>query len=290
MGIKAMPIVLLLSLCIWQCGHSTFDLPDTEDLPVTTLEKTEGFRVPTAGHVVIRDSTKYARFVERYWVRDDTPPEIDFSQNQLLGVFYGAHYSGCQSEVEVIDKVRYFVSSMFVEVGDLPDLGLCEAIVAPHQFAVVPSRMGTVFFQGQAPDIQARSIGFQYLPDFENFFVTTPGVVLFRDEASWLELWDDTWTESDANGKTPPPEVDFSQDMVLAVFYGEGYSGCEQRTELVAEVEETCPLVCDNNFMRVTLRELPDDLGACRQALAPLSMVVLPRSDLELIVQGPSPQ
>jgi len=287
---KTRLLFLAMPICLWQCSSPHIDLPPSEDLPITTLKQTEGFRVPTAGHMIIRDSAKYAQFTDRYWLSEEPPPQIDFNRDLLLGVFYGAHHSGCQSEVEVIEKVRYSFSSIFVEVGELPDLGLCDAIVAPHHFATVPRRSGAVFFQDQAPDIEPSPIGFQYLPDFENFYVTTPAVVFIRDEASWLDLWETTWTESDANGKTPPPDVDFSRDMVLAVFYGEGYSGCDQRVELIEAIEETCPLACDNNLVRVRLRELPDDLGACRQALAPLSMVVLPQSDLEWVVEGPIPQ
>jgi len=274
---------------LFSCGSDSLSLPDSEDLAFQKLERSEFFWFPTAGHFVIGDQERYDDLIAKYWQSDTTPPKIDFQQHSLIGVHYGAHHSGCSNEVDVIRQVRKFLGSTSVIVDALPPPGICDAIIAPHHLVLIPRLNGPIFFTNQAPAIEAKAAPFDLVPNFEHFQVTEPDIRTYRTQAEWLALWETAWTLSDDQGRTPPPEVDFGRFMVIAVFYGSGYSGCSPRVELVEKLEETCPIACGSNSLRMTLRPLPDDLGGCREAVTPLTMIMLEQSDLPLLVEGPRP-
>lgn len=293
MTFKQVLILSLSYLWFFGCSGGQPKLPEKEELPFTKVPNTEGFQLPTSGFFMMNDPADYQAFVDEYWQGTTPAPEIDFHQRTLIAIFYGAHYSGCQNEVDVIRRVTILFNHLIAEVNPLPDLGVCATQVMPHQFVTIPKQEGFISFIGTSfgdvPRLEPQVIDFEILPNAEKFHVAEPGIRVFRDEAAWLELWESSWTESDANGLTPPPEVDFSQHMVLAVFYGEGFSGCRSQVEVIASVEESCPIVCDFNDLIVRLNPLPDDLGNCREAIAPLQMIVLPQSDLEIVPSGPIP-
>lgn len=291
MSFKSLFYLLIGSFFFIGCGGSNDPLP-IETFQTDKLNAIESFWVPTSSTFVIRNKATYDAFTANYWQADSPPPEIDFAENMLLGVSYGDDYSGCSSDVDVIGRVSIVDignSPITVSVNRLPSLGPCDAVIAPLDMVLMPKRAENVVFVLSPPDIEPSPLPFTYLPDFEKFSVSEPGIVVYKDQQAWLDLWEQSWTESDANGRTPPPEVDFSQKMVIAVFYGQGFSGCSARVELIEAVEETCPVACADNQLRLRLKSLPEDLGDCREAITPLSMIVVDRNDLELLVEGPSP-
>jgi hypothetical protein len=88
--------------------------------------------------------------------------------------------------------------------------------------------------------------------------------------------WDKLWAQVHANEVPPPaaPKIDWSREMVLAVFMGERSTGGYRiafrglkvgEKEIVAEVEETAP---------------PPDAIAIQSLTQPYHLVVVKRSDL----------
>ena len=104
------------------------------------------------GTTVIRDQSRLESFA-RYPGGDLAPvPEVDFDRQLVVGVFYGGSlHGGCGGDVEVVEAVRSEGDALVVEVGPLPDLGPCRAIVYPAEMVVVDAKSWDVRFVGEVP-------------------------------------------------------------------------------------------------------------------------------------------
>lgn len=81
--------------------------------------------------------------------------------------------------------------------------------------------------------------------------VRTPRRVAVTDQNAYITLWNATFGPAPKDGRaTPPPEVDFKKEMVLAVFMGEQSTGgyaveikdvVEEKGKLVVTVLERSP-------------------------------------------------
>ena len=122
--------------------------------------------------------------------------------------------------------------------------------------------------------------------DVENFgcFWSIPdaGTAVIKEDSTWLRYWENYWGCSDGTGKTPPPAVDFSRQMVLGVFYGKGYSGNDNKVSVIREIWKS------RTSLIVEVGPLPD-LGFGDQTVMPLQMVTVPKSDLEVVFVGNVP-
>ena len=77
-------------------------------------------------------------------------PLVDFGSRMLVGVFWGAA-GGCRSNttaVVVVESVERSGDDLVVEVGPLPDFGICRAISFPVQVIEVPLLNGEVTVSG----------------------------------------------------------------------------------------------------------------------------------------------
>jgi len=120
------------------------------------------------------------------------------------------------------------------------------------------------------------------VPGQEFFLLPEPGTAVIRSQSEWLTFWDAYWTGKDQNGRTPPPFIDFDENMVIAVYYGEGFSGCESRVAVIEEVGFAA------GALQVTVAPLPD-LGNCRADLSPLHLVAVTRLDIPVTFVGQVP-
>ena len=104
------------------------------------------------GTTVIRDQTRLESFA-RYQGGDLAPvPEVDFERQLVVGVFYGGSFhAGCSGDVEVVEAVRLEGDRLVVEIGPLPDLGPCRAVVYPAEMVVVDAESFDVRFAGEVP-------------------------------------------------------------------------------------------------------------------------------------------
>ena len=94
---------------------------------------------------------------EQYWNHysgngSKTPaPGIDFKNNMVIGIFWGANYSGCSNRVEVIKVIEKDDDKINLTIEDLPSLGPCDMIVAPLQMVSLPKSDLPVIFTGNVP-------------------------------------------------------------------------------------------------------------------------------------------
>lgn len=120
---------------------------------------------------------------------------------------------------------------------------------------------------------------FENLTEAEYFRVQYPATVVIQDDAAWNQLWEDYWTRQDSMGRTPPPAVDFEQDMVIAVFWGCGYSGCYRWVEAIEKI------IIRSGRIEVHIGPLPD-LGDCQMIVCPLQIVRMRKSEIPVVFIG----
>ena len=146
------PAALVALLALAACDASLADdAPPDGPVAFATLDLPAS-PVLVNGTTVVRSSGELERFARR----DDgglAPlPDVDWDRQLVVGVFYGGSlHGGCSGEVEVIRSVRADGGALVVDVGPLPDLGPCRAIVYPAQMAVVDARAPVVRFTGEVP-------------------------------------------------------------------------------------------------------------------------------------------
>ncbi len=127
-------------------------------------------------------------------------------------------------------------------------------------------------------------IPFETIAGADGFVLTRPGTQVFHEEPFWRTLWGTTWSITDGQGvKTPPPEIDFDRKMVIAVFWGEGYSGCSNGVEAINTIIQR-----DGEI--VVLVVLLPDLGPCDAVVYPIQMVQLDQTDLPVVFEGDVPR
>lgn len=111
-----------------------------------------------------------------------------------------------------------------------------------------------------------------------NSGVDTRGAVTVRDEGEWLALW--RRHTANQHPAPPPPTVDFSSEMVVAVFSGERRSGGftiqvdrikNTGNKLMVMVSESTPAPGSINMMMIT---------------QPYHIVRLGKSPLPVVFQG----
>jgi hypothetical protein len=134
-------------------------------------------------------------------------------------------------------------------------------------------------FQSEA---EAESIAFETISI--GFRIPTKGTAVIRSDSVWMAYWRDYWIIFDGYGrKTPPPTIDYSSQMVLAVFYGSGrYSGCTSHVDVIDKVQKI------RDTITVTIKPLPY-LGACDMGVSPIQMVVVVQSPLPVKFIGAVP-
>ena len=87
----------------------------------------------------------------------------------------------------------------------------------------------------------------------------------------------------DVPEKTPPPEIDFDKEMVVAICWGSGYSGCSNTVEVIKRIEKTI------DSINVVLSDLPN-LGPCDMEVYPIQMVRISNLSLPVHFSGSIPQ
>ena len=128
-----------------------------------------------------------------------------------------------------------------------------------------------------------RVMTFETIEGADGFVLTTPGTEVIRAEGSWDALWDNAWSITNAQGvKTPPPTIDFTTKMVIAVFWGDGFSGCDNGVQAIETIVQR------EGEIVVLVGPLPE-LGLCEAIVYPVQMVQIDRSDLPVVFEGEVP-
>ncbi len=127
---------------------------------------------------------------------------------------------------------------------------------------------------------QYTPLAFEDFKEAERLTVTEAETIIFKNAQAWEAFWYDH-TDQD-NFPQEPPKVDFSQYMLIAVFWGSGYSGCVEWVDAIESV------VKEDTFINVHVGTLPD-LGLCEMIVYPLQVVKIEQMDLPVKFTGDAP-
>ncbi len=140
-----LPITALCLISVPSCG-----LLNIDGTPLTfeAVVEANGLRIEEPGTSVIRNQSSWQAFWGTY--TSQAPPEVDFSQKMVIGVFWGAGYSGSQNRVEAITTIEAYRNRVEVNVGPIPvDYSL--AIKYPIELILVDHYDSRVVFNGKVP-------------------------------------------------------------------------------------------------------------------------------------------
>lgn len=126
-------------------------------------------------------------------------------------------------------------------------------------------------------------VHFENVENYGSFTIPVAGTDVIRADSTWQRYWRDYWNNWTATGKTPAPVIDFTREMVVAVFYGEKYSGCSNEVEVIQDILQSPA------SLTVRIGPLPA-LGYCDARIAPLQMVRIPASTLPVTFTGMVPK
>ena len=99
--------------------------------------------------------------------------------------------------------------------------------------------------------------------------------MVIRTDSEWIDLWDNHWRCYDNQlDKTPPPDIDYQNEMVIGVFWGDNcyYSGCSNMSESIKKI------YLFNDTMYVEIDSL-QFLGECAACVEPLHLIRLSQND-----------
>lgn len=176
-------------------------------------------------NIVLQDATAWNKF----WQLAIAPApaaqfsEADFSSKMVLGTFFKTpndcsitqilrvSSDGQKIRVEYRDEERISVQSCNPKSGlaSTPmNLVALDKLALPVEFV----------------NVTAAKVAFQTLDLRSYSAITSAQNLLIKDEASWAKLW--TEHVSNMMPAPPMPSVDFSKNMVLALFMGQKPNGC----------------------------------------------------------------
>ena len=128
-------------------------------------------------------------------------------------------------------------------------------------------------------------VTFESVENYGTFGVTEKGTTVINTESEWLNLWQLYWNSFDSFGnKTPSPEINFEENMVVGVFWDTNcdYSGCSNESPSIKDIYITG----DTLFVFV---DVVVDLGPCDACVLPLHLVQLEKLSLPVKFIGNVP-
>jgi hypothetical protein len=133
------------------------------------------------------------------------------------------------------------------------------------------------------PPIQ---VPYEDIEEANYFAIKERGTTVLTDHTAWMALWEQYWNVYSSPGqKTPPPEIDFDKYMVIAAFYGTGYSGCSNRVDVIEKIVQSRKRI----EVRISSWS-PGELGPCCMLVYPLQMVKVEKSNLPVVFVGDVPE
>ncbi len=236
-----------------------------------------GSAITQPKQVVVRDAAALAAlWAEHSTYTTPAPPlpKVDFSTHMVLGSFAGTR-AGCHA----IGILRVLVSGdkLVAEYGsrDLTPASMCASGQTVNmELVTVPRSDAQVEFK------KLDTAPFTRLDGGQNSWrMSGPANIVIKDAAAWETIWTQHVGMPVVAGSEPPvlppaPKVDFTRDMVVAVFMGGFGNGCYH-----INVQG---IVKAADILEVRVMRFEPGLGAICTAnmTSPYDIVVTPRSDL----------
>lgn len=156
MSPRTLPILLLCGLLLGACDLLTgVNGSEGQPLDFENVERAEHLDVRERQTVVFRTEKEWVNFWNAHVDslgknEESSPPEIDFDQNMVLGLFWG-RTTGCTSMVDAVNAVRVREKNVIVQVDDWTDGTICVALVQPRQVVKTRATNRPIRFEGDTP-------------------------------------------------------------------------------------------------------------------------------------------
>ncbi|NHZ61691.1 hypothetical protein [Massilia genomosp. 1] len=233
--------------------------------------------VATARNVVVRDQAALeALWAEHSATRSPAPavPKVDFRTEMVIALF-GGNDSACASfgvrRAAAVDE--HLV--IYYERKDPDPAMMCIAVVAnPMQMIVVPRVNAVVDF------VKITTLEVPFTEVYRTDYANTQGLqnYVIKDAGTMSTIWRKVTTGE------APPLVDFTKDMVVAVFGVGGYSGC-----FSSKIESVYREGGKLHVSSVNYSPGPTFAAACTAAFTnPVHLVKIPRSDEPVVFSSQS--
>lgn len=224
--------------------------------------------VRSAKNVVIKDVAGWEKlWAEHTGHRVPAPamPKIDFARQMLLGVFLGEGPGGCRRVGVIRVGVRAGKIAVDVEERDAAPGSFCVAALGSPMNVVAVARSDAPL---EFTTVKPVQLAFTSIESSSRSNIVAARTDVIKDAASWATLW-----SKHAGNGAAAPAIDFSRNMVVAVFAGARPNGCHSTG--VGAVYRVASTI---NVARVD--SVPGQGVMCTQAIVtPAHMVQLARSD-----------
>jgi len=151
----------LLAAVLVVSGSCSSDDPTTGvqffGVTFTDFLAAQGLAVTAPLTMVFRDQASWEAFWLTHGPFGAPAPAVDWTQDMLIGVFWGPSGNGCNHYVRAVESVRLRIDGINttgvieVEVGPLGDLGNCAMPVLPFQVLLTDTTATPVRFVGMVP-------------------------------------------------------------------------------------------------------------------------------------------
>ncbi|UCE66599.1 MAG: hypothetical protein JSU85_00870 [Candidatus Zixiibacteriota bacterium] len=128
---------------------------------------------------------------------------------------------------------------------------------------------------GKAP-VEVVPVIYEDFTEASRLHVTSPGTFVFEDNDSWDSFCDEYW-----GGGIPRPEVDFENNMIIGIFWGQT-SGCYEWVNCVRTV------FIRRGVIEVHISPMPD-LGDCEMIVYPMQVIKIRSHELPVEFHGHFP-
>ena len=128
-------------------------------------------------------------------------------------------------------------------------------------------------------------VAFTSFEDVESLTRGNAGVAVLRDQAGLDRFF---VVHSPEEDPATAPAFDFGQQMLLAVYWDSGYTGCANRVEAIETVLLRTYFDGRSPQLEVRVGPLPD-LGPCDAEVFPIQMIAVERNDETVLFGGDLP-
>lgn len=246
----------------------TFMPPAGTTIAYETVARDNLSGVTARQTLVIKDQAAWDKLWSQHTAgRTPVPaaPKVDFTRKMLVGVFAGEYGNACHSLA--VARVAAGATKLDIEVDehDVTTVAICAPVVShPMQIVAVDRTDAEVALD----PVAVTGIPFQTADATNLSGIHQARTVVVKDAGMWAGLWSEH-----APGR-PLPAVDFTANMVVGVFMGNGASSCY--TTAIDGVARTADKIIVHE-----LRSVPGpDIACAMHVTTPAHLVVIPRSDL----------
>jgi hypothetical protein len=244
----------------------------------TVLESGPVSGIITEQTTVVRDAAAFATLWQTHQKShpDLRMPTIDFTTQMVIGVFkgwdkYGAPGKVIKNNFHSAGKITVEYAFPAAAPSNDPEIAI---VGAPYELVTMNLSEDPVEFV-QLSTAAANAVNFTTIEKSQFSGINVERTEVIRDAAAWEQLWKQH--QARVTPGAPPPIVDFSKNMVVAVFNGErahtGFTMAitkvyKSGAKLFVEYDSKGPLPSQAKI---------SNYAAVITSLA--QMIVLPRSD-----------